>query len=81
MKSHHNGLFTNPPNRKHRFGHIAYVDLIDVDYFCIHEYVGMLDTLGLGDSTLFSHFRILGKYFDDGLVPLMTVEYVVQMFK
>ena len=42
----------------------------------------MLDALGLGDdSTLFSNFRIPEKSLDDGLVPLMSVEDVVQMFK
>lgn len=42
----------------------------------------MLDALRLGDdSTLFSHFRIPRESLDHGLLPLMSVEDVVQMFK
>lgn len=41
----------------------------------------MLYALGLGDRTLFSHFRIPENSLDDGLVPLMSVEDVMQMFK
>lgn len=62
------------------FGDIPYVDLIDVNHFRIEEYVGMLEALGLGDR-LFSHFRNPEKSLDDGLVPLMSVEDVVQLFK
>ena len=38
----------------------------------------MLDALGLEDRTMFSHFRIPEKSLDDGLVPLMSGEDVVQ---
>jgi hypothetical protein len=42
----------------------------------------MLDELGLGDdSTLFIHFRIPVESLDHGLIPLMSVEDVVTIFK
>ncbi|GJS57803.1 hypothetical protein Tco_0652587 [Tanacetum coccineum] len=42
----------------------------------------MLDELGLGnDVLLFSHFKILGESFDEGLVPLIGDEYVLTLLK
>ncbi|GJU03412.1 hypothetical protein Tco_1113750 [Tanacetum coccineum] len=47
-----------------------------------HQYVAMLDELGLGDGRLlFSHFNILCTSLDDGLVSLMADEDVVKLLE
>ncbi|GKB76468.1 hypothetical protein Tco_0943363, partial [Tanacetum coccineum] len=82
IKIHHNCDFTSLPDRRYHFAKIEYVDLINCDLFSIHEFVRMLDELGLGNGILlFSHFKILGESFDEGLVPLIGDEDVLTLLK
>nr|GEU49840.1 Gag-Pol polyprotein [Tanacetum cinerariifolium] len=48
----------------------------------VHEFVRMLDELGLGNGILLlSHFRITGESLDEGLVPLLGDEDVLTLLK
>ncbi|GJR69953.1 hypothetical protein Tco_0016018 [Tanacetum coccineum] len=81
MKIHHNVEFFKLPQRRYKFVELDYVDLVDSDIFSLYELCGMLEELGLGDNNkiLFIHFRILGMSFDDGLVPLITDDDVIEL--
>ncbi|GJX04024.1 hypothetical protein Tco_0189940 [Tanacetum coccineum] len=81
MKIHHNGEFLRAPERRYKVDVLDYVDLIDCDMFFIHELVGMLGELSLGDNNkiLYTHFRTPGMSLDDGLVSLMTDEDVIKL--
>ncbi|GKA43140.1 hypothetical protein Tco_0735864 [Tanacetum coccineum] len=82
LEIHHNGDFTNLPNRRYQFADINYVDLIDYDLFSLEEFVRMLAELGLGDDRImWTHFRIPCQSLDKGLVPLMAVEDVIILLK
>ena len=43
----------------------------------------MLRQFGLGDDDkiMFTHLRITGQYLDDGLIPLMSDQDVLTLFK
>ncbi|GJS97021.1 hypothetical protein Tco_0803989 [Tanacetum coccineum] len=59
---------------------IEWYDLVDSERFLINGYDAMLEDLGIKDgSILFSRFRIPGKSFDEGLVPLMSNQDVLSV--
>ncbi|GKB10094.1 hypothetical protein Tco_0844017 [Tanacetum coccineum] len=78
LKIHHSGNFTSLPDRRYRFAVIEWYDLVDIKRFSIYEFDAMLEK---GGSFLFSHFRILGKSLDEGLVPLISHQDVLSLLK
>ncbi|GJW61787.1 hypothetical protein Tco_0111122 [Tanacetum coccineum] len=82
LKIYHNGNFTSPPGRIYHCAEIEWYDLVDSEMFSINGYDAMLEDLGIKDgSILFSHFRILGKSLDEGLVPLMSNQDMLSLLQ
>ncbi|GJX48656.1 hypothetical protein Tco_0273846 [Tanacetum coccineum] len=67
----------------YRCAEIEWYDLVDSERFSINRYDAMLEDLGINDGSifLFSHFRIPGKSFDEGLAPLISHQDVFSLLK
>ncbi|GKD61687.1 hypothetical protein Tco_1299196 [Tanacetum coccineum] len=71
---HHGRCFTPTPNRSYVGGHVSYVDVVNIDEFCLHDLKEMVVKLGYGVAGLmYYHFLRPRLSLDYGL-HLLTVD-------
>nr|GEX97391.1 protein FAR1-related sequence 5-like isoform X1 [Tanacetum cinerariifolium] len=69
---HHGGMFTPRPVRTYVDGKVSYINLIDIDKFCIRDLNDMVIELGYRQANvMYNHFKIRPLInLDHGLHPL-----------
>jgi len=71
IKLHHGGNFTKFPHLEYVEGMTNYIDLIDPDFFSVHELDCMLQKLGYGmDFIRYYHYKVPNEGLDFGLRAL-----------
>ncbi|KAI3509052.1 hypothetical protein L1887_24076 [Cichorium endivia] len=74
IKLFYGGEFTHFPGRRYINGKEKFVDLVDIDEFCVHDIDDMMDTLGYVEEgkLLYFHFKRPFSDLDFGLFALAS---------
>ncbi|GJR69505.1 hypothetical protein Tco_0015570 [Tanacetum coccineum] len=80
FKIHHGGCFTPIPSRSYVGGQVSYIDVVDIDEFCLHGLKEMIVKLGYGVVYLMYYHFLKPRFgLDYGLYPLSVNADVLEL--